>query len=164
MSEDTKKIIDWIKGYISDFQYSIENIKGKEYIVCDELDLIHQEISELPNSIGNLKCEGIYLSNNNIKELPKSIGNLICEYLYLNYNQITKLPEEIGCLKCDELDFSDNKIKDEDIKWVHLIGLKECFTDYSYDLNMNNKLSKINSRKHIIKKLLLDNRENRFKF
>ena len=109
-NKDIKELIDWVKKYKPNFEYTIKIIDNKDYVVCN--------------------------------------------ILYLSYNKITELPTSIGNLKCDLLNLAHNNIKNEDIKWLHTIGLKWCHTDYSNHLNENILLSKINSRKHIIDNLL----------
>ena len=56
------------------------------------------QLTELPNSIGNLtNLEKLWLVNNQLTELPQSIGNLTnLKKLNLRGNRLTELPQSIG--------------------------------------------------------------------
>ena len=64
------------------------------------LDLSFKQLTNLPESIGNLSnLTVLYLSDNQLANLPESIGNLSnLTVLNLIENKITKLPESIGNL------------------------------------------------------------------
>ncbi len=90
-----------------------------------------------------------------LKDADINIDILKCNELHFSFNDITSLPKSIGNLQCGLLHLYDNRIKDEDIKYIHnIIGLKRCYTDYSFDLKEINILSKTNTRKEIINILL----------
>jgi leucine-rich repeat protein SHOC2 len=79
------------------------------------LNLSDNQITSLPESIGNLTCLiQLDLSGNHITSLSESIGNLTnLTALYLDNNQITSLPENIGNLTyLTELFLSNNPIID----------------------------------------------------
>ncbi|NCA28483.1 MAG: leucine-rich repeat domain-containing protein [Proteobacteria bacterium] len=65
-----------------------------------ELDLSDNQITSLPETIGNLtSLQELYLSENQLTSLPETIGNLnSLQILNLSDNQITSLPETIGNL------------------------------------------------------------------
>ena len=80
---------------------------------CPVLDLRGTNITELPDSIGQLSAlKWLYLSDTIITELPDSIGQLSAlEELYLSFTKITELPDSIGQLGAlEELDLSFTKI------------------------------------------------------
>lgn len=66
-----------------------------------ELNLSNQQITSLPENIGDLEnIKYFYLSNNNLEKLPDSIGN--CDSLVrlsLQDNKLRVLPESIGKLQ-----------------------------------------------------------------
>ena len=66
----------------------------------EKLYLYENQLTELPQSIGNLtNLKYLYLYENQLTELPESIGNLTnLEDLVLYFNQLTELPESIGNL------------------------------------------------------------------
>jgi internalin A len=66
----------------------------------EKLDLSEMDLSELPESIGNLtNLKHLNLSRNQLNALPESIGNLTkLTHLYLSRNQLNALPESIGNL------------------------------------------------------------------
>ncbi|MEG2643416.1 MAG: leucine-rich repeat domain-containing protein, partial [Eubacterium sp.] len=64
------------------------------------LDLSENQLTSLPESIGNLvNLQILGLISNQLTSLPESIENLVnLEWLYLSRNQLTSLPESIGKL------------------------------------------------------------------
>jgi len=74
------------------------------------LDLNNNQLTQLPNEIGNLvSLEGLYLYSNQLTQLPAEIGNLVSlERLNLHNNELTQLPTEIGNLVA--------------LKWLYLSG------------------------------------------
>jgi internalin A len=64
------------------------------------LDLAHNQITEVPEEIGNLiPLLHLHLEYNQIVEIPTEIGSLCSlQMLSLHHNQITKIPSEIGNL------------------------------------------------------------------
>jgi Leucine-rich repeat (LRR) protein len=76
-------------------------ILGKSYdINTKKLDLYSKNISELPESIGDLvNLKKLCLKSNQLTTLPESIGELInLRLLDLADNQLKTLPESIGNL------------------------------------------------------------------
>ena len=69
----------------------------------DSLDLSTNQLTTLPESIGNLSSlKELYLYDNQLTTLPESIGNLSSlERLSLHHNQLTTLPESICNLPSD---------------------------------------------------------------
>ena len=78
-----------------------------------ELDLSDNQLTSLPESIGDLaQLKELDLGNNQLTSLPERIGDLAqLKELYLDNNQLTSLPERIGDLaQLKELDLSDNQL------------------------------------------------------
>src|SRR5688572_10135937 len=86
-----------------------------------ELDLSSMELTELPESIGQLtQLKKLDLGWNYIDEkqknqltaLPEALGKLTqLQTLNLSQNQLTDLPESLGQLmQLQELDLTDNKL------------------------------------------------------
>jgi hypothetical protein len=67
----------------------------------EKLDLSHNAILEIPDSIGTLQnLKELYLYQNQISSLPESFGNLQnLERLLLYRNQLSSLPESFGNLQ-----------------------------------------------------------------
>jgi hypothetical protein len=77
------------------------------------LHLSHNQLTELPESIGKLtKLVKLHLSDNQLTTLPNTITNLInLRYLDLNDNQLTTVPNSIGNLtKLTELYLQNNQL------------------------------------------------------
>ena len=72
----------------------------KSLLALVKLNLIENQLTELPKEIGNLtNLKELWFSDNQLTELPKEIGNLSnLTLLTLNDNQLTELPKEIGNL------------------------------------------------------------------
>lgn len=79
-NDEVKELTDFLDKYGVDYK-----VVG-DSVVAEEVDLANREITQLPNSIGNLNCKCIDLRNNKITSLPSSFGNLKREYLYLDNN------------------------------------------------------------------------------
>ena len=78
------------------------------------LDLSHNHLLALPESLGNLtRLEQLILSNNRLKALPESLGNLTrLMQLMINSNRLESLPESFGNLiELRILSLSDNFLK-----------------------------------------------------
>ena len=99
-----KTLIKFLDKY--NITYSIQD----NIIVSDDINLYNNKLTELPESIGNLKCNYLDLSNNKLTELPESFGNIKCNNINLSKNKLTELPESIGNIKCNNLDLSYNKL------------------------------------------------------
>jgi Leucine-rich repeat (LRR) protein len=65
-----------------------------------ELDLNEMDLTELPESLGNLtQLQSLNLSSNQLTALPETLGNLtLLQTLDLSDNHLTTLPEAIGQL------------------------------------------------------------------
>jgi hypothetical protein len=79
-------------------------------IKCNWLDLGFNNLTKLPESFGNVKCVNLCLGNNNLTGLPESFSNIKCDSLYLNYNNLTSLPESFGNIKCNKLYLGSNNL------------------------------------------------------
>ena len=76
------------------------------------LDLEDNNLTTLPNSIGNLTyLTLLYLWNNQLTTLPDFIGNLTnLTQLYLQFNQLTTLPNSLINLHNCHIYYNDNPI------------------------------------------------------
>ncbi len=108
MKQIPQDLIDFLK------KYNVEFTQDGEYaVVGGDLYLSNNQLTTLPESIGNLKVGGgLDLYNNQLTTLPESIGNLkVGGDLYLYNNQLTTLPESIGNLKVGgNLHLSNNQL------------------------------------------------------
>ena len=123
-------LIDWINKFAE--PYSTDFIFKKEYIgIIRELNMTHNQLSFLPDSIGKLvNLEILYLGDNQLSSLPDSIGKLTnLKRLDLSGNQLTSLPDSIDKLnKLEELYLNGNKISKEEIKKIQsLLPKTEIF-------------------------------------
>ncbi|MBN8656841.1 MAG: leucine-rich repeat domain-containing protein, partial [Anaerolineae bacterium] len=78
-----------------------------------ELDLRNMQLTELPESIGQLtQLTSLYLSSNKLTTLPESLGQLTqLTYLDISDNKLTSLPLSLGQLtQLTELNLSYNKL------------------------------------------------------
>lgn len=78
-----------------------------------ELDLLGQELTELPVEIGKLtNLTQLHLNHNKITEIPEAIAQLTnLTLLILTLNQITEIPEAIESLqKLEKLDLRRNPL------------------------------------------------------
>lgn len=115
-----------------------------------ELNLSDQEITSLPENIGDLQnIKYLYLSNNNLENLPDSIGN--CDSLIrlsLQNNKLRVLPESIGRLQnLVSLHLDHNNLESlpssiVDCKSLELLTITENKFNRLFDLIV--VLSKIN--------------------
>jgi len=89
------EILDLVGNQLTEIPESIGNLTNLEWLGLDK-----NQLKKLPQWIGNLtNLKVLNLSNNQLTELPESIGNLTnLQWLYLMGNQLTKLPESIGNL------------------------------------------------------------------
>ena len=65
-----KELIKFLDKY--NISYTVEG----DYVIADNIKFSNNNLTELPESFGNIKCNNIDLSNNKITELPESFGNL----------------------------------------------------------------------------------------
>ncbi|PCI75153.1 hypothetical protein COB21_05970, partial [Candidatus Aerophobetes bacterium] len=85
---------------ITSFFPEFFNILAKKFPNLTALQLNHNQLTALPDSIGNLsQLHTLDLNGNRLTELPETIGNLsLLTTLYLGNNQLAELPETIGNL------------------------------------------------------------------
>jgi len=76
------------------------------------LNLSHNQITQIPDTLGLSNLTELDLSSNQITSIPEDLGQLSnLTLLDLNYNQITSIPEELGQLSnLTRLDLSRNQI------------------------------------------------------
>jgi len=89
------KTLNVLNNQLTELPDSIGNLTNLE-----KLWLINNQLTELPESIVNLNnLKTLNLMNNQLTELPESIVNLTnLEQLYLKNNELTELPQWIGNL------------------------------------------------------------------
>lgn len=94
-----------------------------------ELRIVHQGLSELPESLGLMQQLGtLLLGSNNFEKIPTCIFQLNnLKTLHLNDNRIKSLPKEIGQLQqLETLDLSDNRLTRGLDSLSSLDQLKSC--------------------------------------
>jgi Leucine-rich repeat (LRR) protein len=84
-----------------------EKLKKKEVV-----DLRKRALTELPTTIGLLRCKELILAENDVVTIPDEIGKLPnLEILDFSNNRINSIPPEIGDLKLlRELIIHNNKL------------------------------------------------------
>ena len=110
-------IQEWLQGYGQ--YYTIEELENLQFWN------LYKKISELPESIGNLKnLQALNLSDNQLQSLPDSIGNLKnLKKIYFRDNNLRMLPWSIkkcgiirhGWINATKINVIDNK---NVISWV----------------------------------------------
>ena len=101
-----------------------------------ELDISHNKLSHIPDSIGSLaKLVFLNLSNNSLSSLPSSVNQL--EHLLeiiLSFNKFSLIPECLfKCKKLQTILLSNNQITD-----INVVGLIEMKSLQTLDLSNNN--------------------------
>jgi Leucine-rich repeat (LRR) protein len=113
----------------------------------DRIELIRNDIDEIPEEISNLKkLKILSISLNNITKLPKSIKELKLTHLFLNKNNILCLQDEIFelyDLEC--LEIKNNKISVIPEKIYNLENLRILGID-NIDCSYNNVFYMLNDR------------------
>jgi Leucine-rich repeat (LRR) protein len=114
---------------------SLAGIKLIPYInKVTTLSLVNSELTELPDSIGDLpSLQDLNLNESHTKELPKAIGNLLqLKELFLRTNQLTELPDSIGNLRnLEDLFLAFNQLA----KLPESIGQLQNLTDLNLGRN-----------------------------
>ena len=109
---ENEVLLYWINKFAE--PYDTNFIFKKEYLeTIRELNMTHNQLSFLPDSIGKLvNLEILYLGANQLSSLPDSIGNMTnLKRLDLTNNQLTSLPESIGRLtNLEELYLTGNQL------------------------------------------------------
>lgn len=104
---DIKELTDFLD------KYGVEYKVVGNRVEADTVDLAFRGITQLPDSIGNLKCNRFDVSFNQLTSLTDSICSLQCDHLYLHDNNITQLPESFWNPKCKYLDLYNNPLTSE---------------------------------------------------
>ena len=127
-------LLDLIKNQLTELPKEIGNLSN-----LTGLGLGYNQLKELPKEIGNLSnLTTLETSNNEFTEFPKEIGNLSnLTELLLYENQLTELPEEIMNLSnLTMLDLKNNPnliLSLEQIEWIERLA-HECFVTIDEDL------------------------------
>ncbi|KAL2918479.1 U1 snRNP protein [Polyrhizophydium stewartii] len=135
--------LEWRDGQLVCLNLVKEDIQGPltpligGFLHLEKLHLTYNQITELPDSIGDLKelvelkiennqleslpasivqlgkLQELSLRENKLASLPEDIGRLKgLVYLYLDGNRLKSLPESIGSLrKLEEIGIADNELK-----------------------------------------------------
>ena len=104
--KDKKKELSLYEVWDENF----DNVIGRDKVTVDSkepwkvtgnLDWDNKQIKQLPESIGDLKLDGIFqLDENDFITLPNSFGGLeVSEDLFMGHGNLKKLPEKFGDLK-----------------------------------------------------------------
>jgi Leucine-rich repeat (LRR) protein len=103
------------------------------FINLEWIDLRGNQLTELPQSIGNLtNLKILNFSNNKLTELPEWIGNLTkLERIGFSRNQLKELPQSIGNLNNLELIILDNN------PWKKRVDPKTLFKMIQNGLHRN---------------------------
>ncbi|MFX0069972.1 MAG: leucine-rich repeat domain-containing protein [Candidatus Hermodarchaeota archaeon] len=110
--EELEKFIEKSFPLKEEIDWETFGVKIKDNNVIG-LSLYYQELSTLPESIGNLSSlNELFLYENQLTNLPDSLGNLkYLKELSLGRNKFTTLPESIGHLSSlQTLDLSYNQL------------------------------------------------------
>lgn len=95
------------------YRKAVQKIEEARWSGAIEIDLGNMKLTELPESLGQLKqLRTLNLSDNQLTTLPEWLGQLKqLRELYLSNNQLTLLPESLGQLTLlDRLDVDDNQL------------------------------------------------------
>ena len=90
---------DWFGRIVNKRKRTNTRGRGAQYYIW-KIELSHNQLTTLPNSIGNMRnVENLILSDNQISVLPSTIGNMhSLRNLYLDLNKLADLPDTIGYL------------------------------------------------------------------
>lgn len=132
-----------------------------------ELYLIHNQIENIPETIGRLtNLEKLDLRKNRTENIPESIGNLInLKELNLGYNEIVNIPYSVGRLtNLEKLYLLNNQIENIPESIGDLINLKELNLSsnalLSIPLSLNvGRLTKLNTLNLNYNELITDTEE-----
>ena len=97
------------------------------------LNVAHNQLTALPESIGNLAgLRELYVNDNQLTALPESIGNFVgLRVLHVRGNRLTALPESIGNLVgLTRFSVTDNQLTALPESIGNLVGLSDL---YVYD-------------------------------
>lgn len=86
---DINELTDFLDKYGVDYE-----VVG-DRVLSNTVNLDDRGITQLPDSIGNLKCLDLCLNNNKLEHLPDGFEHLQCEYLYLFYNPLTSESQQL---------------------------------------------------------------------
>ena len=84
------KLIDFLNKYKQKF-----TVKDN-HVIADIIDLSNNNLTSLPESIGNIKYNNKGLSFKKLTSLLESIGNIKYNNKGLSFKKLTSLPESIG--------------------------------------------------------------------
>jgi Leucine-rich repeat (LRR) protein len=94
---------------------SLANLPFDSMVSLQTLDLSSNELTEVPDRIGQLPCiEKLFLHENHLTRLPNELGNLkkLTE-LNIDENKIQNLPPTVGgCEKLEVLNANQNRLVD----------------------------------------------------
>uniref|UniRef100_A0A8C9VV32 Leucine rich repeat and sterile alpha motif containing 1 n=1 Tax=Scleropages formosus TaxID=113540 RepID=A0A8C9VV32_SCLFO len=107
-----------------------EILKGSQTFKHHVLDLHENNLTSLPEDIGQLKAlQVLNAEKNQIKALPETIGDLhLLQTLNVKGNHLSKLPSSLGRLcSLRTLDISENQVKELPLAMANIRTL-ECLT------------------------------------
>tara|TARA_Y100000591_G_scaffold185043_1_gene159723 strand:+ start:253 stop:924 length:672 start_codon:yes stop_codon:yes gene_type:complete len=128
----------------------ILNYVTKENITVRKLDLGLNELTTLPELIGDLQSlEILDLVNNKLRTLPESIGRLqSLKQLDLGHNHLKTLPKSIGDLQSlEKLHLSFNRLFTLPDSIGDLQSLKELYLSYNYLIRLPDSIGQLQNLK-----------------
>jgi hypothetical protein len=131
---DNRLGLETDSSFLGNLINAIADKVGQMHTILVELDLSYNQLTELPDSIGNLSnLQVLSLHLNKLTGLPNTIGNLInLQVLKLGRNKLAGLPDSIGNLvNLQELWLDDNRLTGLPDSIGNLRNLQQLYLHYN---------------------------------